>query len=103
VELSLIQYIKKFFKGIFIALDALDFIAVLFVAALIFFAVPFYFVKKFYQSGHLLFAIVIVIFFISSFGICIRDFKKKKWSILSICVVAIWAICFFIAGWLLMS
>lgn len=102
-ELRLLEYIKRFFKGIAFALDALDFIALCFVASLIFFSVPFYIVKKLYQSGNLLLSTVIVLVFVSSFCVCIRDYKKKKWSALSICIVSMWAVCAFIAAWLLMS
>jgi hypothetical protein len=97
------EYIKKFFKGIFFTLDALDYTALCFVASLIFFSVPFYIVRRLYQSGKLLLAGVIAITFVSSFFICIRDYKKKKWSALSICIVSIWALCAFIAAWVLMS
>jgi hypothetical protein len=102
-ELRVIEYIKRFFKGIACALDALDYIALCFVASLIFFSVPFYIVKKFYQSGNLLFSIVVVVVFISSFFVCIRDYKNKKWSALSIVIVSMWAVCALIAGLLLMS
>lgn len=97
------EYIKKFFKGIAFALDALDFIALCFVASLIFFSVPFYIVKKLYRSGNLLLSTVIVLVFVSSFFVCIRDYKKKKWSALSILIVSMWAVCALITGWLLMS
>ena len=97
------EYIKRFFKGIAFSLDAIDFIALCFVATLIFFSVPFYFVRKLYQNGDLLLSAVVALIFIVSFSVCIRDFKRKKWSALSILVVSIWTICALIAGWLLMN
>ena len=97
------EYIKRFFKGIAFALDALDFIALCFLASLIFFSVPFYIVKELYQSGNLLLSIVIGLVFVSSFCVCIRDYKKKKWSVLSIFIVSMWVVCALVAGWLLMS
>jgi len=97
------EYLNKFFKGVAFSLDALDLIALCFVALLIFFSVPFYVAKKLYQSGNVLLSAVIAIAFILSFCVCIQDYKKKKWSVLSICIVSMWVVCAVIAGWLLMS
>jgi Ca2+/Na+ antiporter len=97
-----LEQIKRIFKGTAFALDALDYIALCFVASLIFFSVPFYVAKRLYKNDNVLLSAVITIFFVWSFIICIRDFKHKKWSALSVCVVSIWAVCALIAGWLLM-
>lgn len=97
----MIRRIKKFFKGLFIALDSLELIVAFILATAIFFAIPYYLVKSFYRDGQVLLSIVISAIVISSFGVCIRDFKKKKWSVLSILITFLWGICFLIVVWIM--
>ena len=99
----MIEYIKKCFKGISSALDVIDIIAVCAVATIIFLSVPFYFIKKYYENGNIIISVIIVVAAAFAFTICLRDFKKKKWSIVSISTLAIWVICALIAGIMFMS
>lgn len=89
----------KFFKGLFIAFDSLELIVAFILATAIFFAIPYYLIKSFYRDGQLILSIAISVIVISSFGVCIRDFKKKKWSVLSIFITFLWGICFLIVAW----
>jgi hypothetical protein len=95
----LIESIKKIFSGLFIAFDSLEFAIAFIFATAIFFAVPIYLIKDLYQDGYLLLSFVISLTAISTFGICIRDLKNRKWSFLSIGVTFLWGICFLIVAW----
>lgn len=95
----MVKNIKKFFKGLFIAFDSLELIVAFTFATAIFFAFPYYLIKSLYQDGQLILSIVLSVVLISSFGICIRDFKKKKWSVFSVCITFMWGICFLFVAW----
>jgi hypothetical protein len=68
-------------------------------ASAIFLAFPYYLIKDLLQEGHYFLSVVISIILVLSLGICIRDFRNKKWSGLSICAVALWGVCFLIVIW----
>ncbi len=100
--ICLIENIKKIFKGLFFIFDSLEFVIVGIFASISFLAVPFYLIKNIYEGGQLLLALILSSIVIASFGVCIRDVNRKKWSALSICIVVFWGICFLIVGWTLM-
>lgn len=94
--------IKTIFKGLLTALDSLEFVVIAILGTLLFVAVPFYLIRNLFDKGHIFLAILLILIAIVSFGICARDFKKRKWSGISIIVIALWIICFVISGWMLM-
>ena len=95
----MIEYFKKFFKGLFGAYDFLEISLAIIFASVIFLAFPYYLIKELLQEGHYFLSIVISIILVFSSVICIRDIRNKKWSGLSICAVALWGVCFLIVIW----
>lgn len=95
--------IKTIFKGFLTVLDSLELVVVAILGTVLFLAVPFYLIRNLFSKGHIFLAVILVFIAILSFGVCIRDFKNKKWSGISILIVVLWFICFAISGWMLMS
>lgn len=95
----MLEKIKSIFKGIFIALDSFELVIAVILATVLFFSIPCYLIKRFYEEGHLVLSIFISALLISSFGFCIRDFKRKKWSPLSVLTSILWGICFLVVAW----
>jgi hypothetical protein len=94
---------KTFFRSLLSILDLLEFIVAAAIGTALFLSVPFYLVFALFKSGHLFLAILVSFVVISSYGICIRDVLRKQWSVVSICVAALWTICLLLVGWTLMS
>ena len=95
----MIESIKKICKGLFIAIGSLELAIYIIFATAIFFAVPIYLIKALYQEGYLLLSFVISVVLISSFGVCLRDLRNRKWSSLSIGVIFLWGVCFLAVVW----
>ena len=91
--------IKKICKGLFIAIGSLELAIYIILATAIFFAVPIYLIKDLYKDGYLLLSFVISVVLISSFGVCLRDLRNRKWSSLSIGATILWGICFLVVVW----
>ncbi len=98
----MLEIIKKITERINILLDSSEIIIASIFATILFFSVPFHLVKDIYKSGHTFLAIVLIVGIVFSFCICVRDIKRKKWTILSICTAIFWCICLLITGWILM-
>ena len=95
--------IRKIFKGFLVALDSLEFLAAVIFAIALFFAIPFYSIRSILDKGYVVLSVLLSFIVIVSFGICIRDFRRKKWSVISISITVFWIVCFIITGWILMS
>ena len=92
----MIDKFKNLIKRIFGAYDGIELAFVIIFASAIFLGFPYYIIKELIQDGHYFLAIAIALFLIFTLVICIRDFRLKKFSILSITTAILWGICFFI-------
>ena len=86
-----------------VALDSLEIIVAAIFGTALFFGIPFYVIRNLFNKGHIFLSVFLSFIVIASFGICIRDFKRKKWSGISILIAVLWIICLVISGWILMS
>ncbi len=91
------------FKGVLFALDSLEIIVATIFGTALFFGIPFYVIRSLINKGHLFLSVCLSLVVIASFGICVRDFRKKKWSGISILIAVLWIICLASSGWILMS
>lgn len=87
---SVLDKIEGFVKRAFDYFDGIEFFIVSTIAGLVIIGLPIALVIRAVNQGHIWKAIAIILVFCLCIYFCIRDYRRKKFSWISIIVAAVW-------------